>query len=210
MGHQARRHEFHGFSRRPPKCPGDGIVHSDGEQQCCLTHPKTDLFFLRPFNATTADWEGLDSTVHVFDGFQRFRVGHVAIDYDPGWLPVWGISWYSDGPAAFAVRAATDHLEWAENLWFVDYRIRRSLGVVQPMMESRRQFHGNGCKFTEVRDGDAGWELGSARDIFDLFLSDLWDQVDEYFRGRETTPDYPPHVPHDGAPNVGVLAYEEC
>ncbi len=200
------------LDEEPLDAPATASFMSDGEQQCCLTYPKTDLFLLRPFNATTTDWRGLDSEVHIFNETQRFHVGHVAINYDPEWYAqlISGYkSVWSDGAIGWAMRAATDHLEWAENLWFVDYRIRRSPDGVQPMVEGRRQFHGNGCRLTEVRDGDAGWKLDHDGDVID-FLRELWYEVDDFFRQRETSPDWPPDVPHYDAPEVGVLAYEEC
>ncbi|KAK4151615.1 hypothetical protein C8A00DRAFT_35707 [Chaetomidium leptoderma] len=207
-----------------PDAPASVSFTSDGERRCCLTHPRTDLFLLRPFNATTANWEYLDIRVPIFglielEGFHVDYVGHVAIDYDPDWLrgehrdmPMWQYSWASPGTIGFAIRAATDHLSWAENLWFVDYRIRRRPGGVLPTAGSRRQFHGNGCKFTEVQKGDAGWELNNLdweRDIFD-FLEELWDRVNEYFHDHgEGSPYSDEPVSHYHAPNVGVLAYEE-
>ncbi len=69
-----------------PDAPATVSFTSNGEWQCCLTHPRTDLFFLQPFNVETADWECLDSSVPIFSTVEKFSVGHVAIDYDPGWF----------------------------------------------------------------------------------------------------------------------------
>lgn len=210
------------FRETHPDAPASAFFTSDGERRCCLTHPRTDLFFLRPFNASTANWESLDVSVPIFgsielEGFAVGYVGHVAIDYDPNWfrgerMPICWNSWASPGTIGFAICAATEDLSWAENLWFVDYRIRRSPGGVPPPAGSRRQFHGNGCRSTEVQKGDAGWELNNLdwdRDIFD-FLEELWDRVNDYFLHHgEGSPDSEEPVSHYHAPNVGVLAYEE-
>ena len=193
-----------------PDAPATVSFTSNGEWQCCLTHPRTDLFFLEPFDAETADWEHLDRSVPIFNTAERFYVGHVAIDYDPGWLGGANflpslISWASDGTVGFSIRTAID-LHWAENLWLVDYRIRRKQPAL-PTTPSRHQFQGNGCRFTEVQEHDAEWELSRTRDVF-IFLKELWMQVDEYYRERADSPSRNEPVSHD-APEVGILAYEE-
>jgi hypothetical protein len=229
------------FRETHPDAPARVSVTSDGERRCCLTHPRTDLFFLRPFNATTAVWECLYYRVPIFnpEGTWTPCVGHVGIDYDPDWPrqmsdPSSWASWASPGTIGFAIRAATDGLSWAENLWFVDYRIRRSpRGVLSTATAGgRRQFHGDGCRFTEVQKGDAGWELNNPdgtevqkgdagweldsadgdglRDIFDFLKDALWERVDEYFQDHgEDSPYVYAGVSHLGAPDLGVLAYEE-
>ena len=196
-----------------PDAPATALFTSNGEWLYCLTHPKSDLFLLRPFNAETVDWDTLWTPVPIFNPAENFYVSHIAIDYDPGWLGDTGFlhfqdSWASLGTIGYAIRAATNQLEWAENLWFVDYRIRRSPGALTTTT-SRYQFHGNDCKSTEVRDGDMNWELDHTRDIF-KFLEELDEQVDEYFHDVEGSSPWDQPACHFNAPNVGVLAYEEC
>ncbi len=194
-----------------PDSPATASFTSNGEWQCCLTHPKTDLFFLEPFNAETADWKYLDSSVRMFNRHDLFSVGHVAIDYDPGWLggadylPHFDM-FASGGTLGFSICTAID-LRWAENLWLVDYRIRRKRAAC-PTPSSRHQFQGNGCRFTEVQEGDAEWELDATRDVF-IFLEELWKQVDEYYREREDSPSTTELITHYPAPEVGILAYEQ-
>jgi hypothetical protein len=203
-----------------PDAPATALFTSGGELQRCLTYPKTDLFLLRPFNGETVDWEYLWSPVPFFDLAHNFYVGHIAIEYDPGWLGDADsamdseVSWASPGTIGCAIRAATDQLDWAENLWFVDYRIRPSpvSGNTPPTTTSRYHFHGSGCKFTEVRPDDMGWELDHTRpgDVF-RFLEELEEKVGEYFDDTGGyTPGWRPPVPSYGkTPNIGVLAYEE-
>lgn len=201
-----------------PDAPATVSFTSNGEWQCCLTFPKTDLFHLRPFNAETVEWEHLWSRVPIFDPVESFYVSHIAIDYDPAWLrdpdSQEDLGYWSPGTVGCAIRAATNQLEWAENLWYVDYRIRRSpVSALSPtsLATSRYQFHGHGCKFTEVRESDTDWELDHIRDIFE-FLHELNDKVDEYGHARngELSPRRSDLSYSGKVPNVGVLAYEEC
>jgi hypothetical protein len=96
------------------------------------------------------------------------------------------VSWSSEGSVGCAIRAATDELRWAENLWFVDYRIQRKPHALPATTTttSRHQFHGNSCRFTEVREGDTDWNVNSDPDIF-MFVYDLNDKVDEYFQNQQ-------------------------
>ncbi|KAK4034713.1 hypothetical protein C8A01DRAFT_38817 [Parachaetomium inaequale] len=182
---------------------------SNDEWQRCLTHPKTDLFLLLPFDGEMVDWEDLGRPVPIFDAVEKFYVGHIALDYDPGWLMEGDYldpydSWASPGTIGCVIRAATNQLDWAENLWFVDYRIRRHPGALLTTT-NRHQFHGNGCKFTEVREGDTDWKVNHSKSIF-KFLEELVEKV-EYFCHREGYS--PGYVFVYGTLDVGILAYEE-
>jgi hypothetical protein len=202
-----------------PDAPATALFTSAGELQRCLTYPKTDLFLLRPFNGQTVHWTSLWSPVPFFDQAHNFYVSHIAIEYDPRWLGDVNStmdsydSWASPGTIGCAIRAATDQLDWAENLWFVDYRIRPSpVSGTPSTTTSRYQFHGGGCKFTEVRQDDIGWELDHTRpgNVF-RFLEELKEKVDAYFYDMgDRSPGWRPSFSCSGrTPNIGVLAYEE-
>jgi hypothetical protein len=191
--------------------PATGSFHLSGKSQRCLTHPKSDLFLLQPFEAETIDWEYLPSSVPIFDYCEGFCVGHIAIAYDPQWLahgeylPA-DAAWFSPGTVGCAIRAATDQLYWAENLWFVDYRIRRRSGMSRSTA-SRYRFQGNGCTFTEVREGDMDWELDHTQDVF-RFLEELREATRLYLTRNSPSPDGRGGY-HVGVPQAGILAYEE-
>lgn len=175
---------------------------------CCLTYPKSDLFLLRPLNPDTVYWESSEGLIPIFDSCLFFYISHIAIEYNPRWLggageiPFQG-SCGSEGLIGLAIREATDQLDWAKNLWFVDYRIRRRQGDAFPATKtSRHEFYGDGCRFTEVQEGDANWELPKDRNVFE-FLTELFGVVKEYFEDNECRCS-------SYAPQTGVLAYEEC
>lgn len=138
---------------------------------------------------------------------QGFYVSHIAIDYNPQWfedndVPSWIPRWVDlHGTVGFAIRAATGQLEWAENLWFVDYRIRRRLPTAT---SGRRTFYGNGCKFSEVRDGDIKWELDHSENVF-KFLEEVAFEDSRHRKEYASEDDSDTY----DRPKVGVLAYEE-
>ena len=142
-----------------PDAPATASFTSNSEWQCCLTHPKRDLFVLRPYNVETMCWDDLEAGTPI----QR-------------------------KPHALPATTATT---------------------------SRHQFHGNGCRFTEVREGDTGWNVDFDPDIF-IFVYDLNDKVDEYFQNQQkgVSPIWELESlarldREDYAPKVGILAYEE-
>ncbi len=199
----------------PPVAPAVVSFTSESEWQCCSTYPKTDVFFLRLFNPTTIDWKFLWSTVPIFQHEEGFFANHIALDYDPSWfkegkfLPS-EVSWEGPGTIGSAITAAAA-ARWAEILWFVDARIKRSPKTALSTTEGRHQFYGDGCRFTEVREGDQGWELDNNADVF-RFLVELWWKVDDYLRDEEPgdgSPCSDGPVLHYRTPVVGVLAYEE-
>ncbi|KAH6848014.1 hypothetical protein B0I37DRAFT_431989 [Chaetomium sp. MPI-CAGE-AT-0009] len=122
----------------------------DGEWQRCVVRVERDLFFLQPFDPQTIQWE-------YFEPFPfgarretpfKYDANHVALD--------WDLNGDWDSPEAVcAIKAATERLHWVKHLWFVHSLLRRKLDV--PSTPNRLQFHGNGCIFTEVRDGDKDW-----------------------------------------------------
>ncbi|KAI1777492.1 hypothetical protein F4818DRAFT_457321 [Hypoxylon cercidicola] len=167
-----------------PDAPATASFTSNGEKQRCLIYPKSDLILLQPYSPDTVYCNYLIRTVPIFDRAIMFYVSHVAIDFDPQWFecdnflsPYFSV-WSSSGTLGFASRAAADDVEWAENLWFVDYRIRRRPNAL-PMTTKRETFNGNGCKFTEVREGDMDWQIDPSRNVFD-FLRSLQEAVDDH------------------------------
>ena len=197
-----------------PIAPATGSFIANGEWWHCTTRPKSDLFCLQPSDADTIEWEDLWFSVPIFDPCEGFYVRHIALDYDPEWLDEYEyryMSWGSKGTLGCAIRAATNQFEFAENLWFIDFRIRRrphDCTVAEDTTEFRHQFDGNGCRFTEVRSDDSGWDFDHECNIFD-FLDLLSGAVDDYFREcvyRDSYKDGP--VDRFGTPNIGVLAYE--
>ncbi|KAI9709711.1 MAG: hypothetical protein M1820_003113 [Bogoriella megaspora] len=195
--------------------PALGSFVFNGEWWRCTTYPRRDLFCLQPSNASTVDWGDLPYSVPIFNSFNGYYTEHIALNYDPEWsheIMDCDTHWANEGTLACAIRAATDQTDWAENLWFIDYRIRRRPNrctAVWRTTEFRHQFHGNGCRFTEVQSGDPEWKIDRECDIFH-FLDNLDELVSEYMRRCvyvDGSDDGRP-VSHDGAPSVGVLAYE--
>jgi hypothetical protein len=186
-------------------------VTPNGEWRRCLTRADTDLFLLRPFNSDTVEWECVRTPMPIFDRADHFYASHIALDYDPEWLTdgnyldYWS-DWVSPKSIGCAIRAATDQLHWAKKLWFVDYRIRRRPDAL-PTTTGRHQFYGHGCTFTEVREGDADWEVDHSKNIF-RFLEELYKQVLEYCDDIEENSPARASC-FDSAPYVCVLAYEE-
>jgi hypothetical protein len=203
-----------GIGKNAPDAPATASFKSNGEWQLCLTHPKSDVFLLRPFDAETVAWYSLPFSVPIFNKYMNYSVSHIALDYDPGWL-VDGEhlgsddNWNSLGTIGCVIRAAatSNQAHWAKNLWFVDRRLRRRPGALSTTT-NRHQFHGSGCKLTEVRDGDVDWALDNARDTF-RFLGELARKVDEYYEYAARSVELAWANP-DHAPGFGVLAYEEC
>ena len=108
-----------------PNASASGSFISNGEWWQCTTRPRSDLSCLQLWDADTVEWEYLSSSVPIFDVFPGFYVGHIALDYDPKWSDeLYCNSWSIKGPLGCAIKAATDQTEWAENLWFIDFRIR--------------------------------------------------------------------------------------
>jgi len=186
----------------PPDCPGVLGFTSKGEQRTCLTYPKSDLYLLQVFNANTLYWRYI-ARIPIFDRVQRFHVSHFALQFDPGWLTTdygpGGLYWGTEKPVGCAIQAATDDLDWVDNLWFVDHRIRRRPGAPSSTAK-RHEFWGNGCKFTEVRESDNEWEFSHDNDIWE-FLDDLGREAKDWVREICGCV--------ENMPSVGVLAYEE-
>lgn len=200
-----------GFWRPPDDRPAiTPFRASNGERLRCLTHPKTDLFLLRPLGASPPI-AGETFGSRLSDPVGNFLVDQIGIDYDPRWSRTTPEpdEQLSQRTMNFAIRAASDQLLRAKTLWFVDYRIRRRPDIV-PATEGRHQFYGNGCRFTDVREGDSGWDLDHVGDVF-RFVAEQWQlKVDEYFASRNMPADPFPQCRYspNAMPEVRVLACE--
>jgi hypothetical protein len=195
-----------------PDTPATTWFLSDGEPQRCLVNPKTDLFFLLPFDPETTDWDSMWG-LPFFSHMTRIKYGvnHVALDSDM-------ISSDWDGPwTKCAIRAVSGDIgHWLTNFWFVDYSLQRKANV--PSSKNRRQFYGHGCVFTEVCRHDKDWYRPPDWDEHkgtgvSGFLYKMECQVTNLLNKVEMpSPKYQPfdYRSQRNLPLVGVLAYEEC
>jgi hypothetical protein len=185
-------------------------LFSSAEPQRCLMDPDADLFFIRPLNPETTDWDSM-SGLPLSTGERSVEgaVYHVALASD-----IIPSTW--DGPGTeCAVNIAAGRLGRLESLWFVNYSLRREVGVT--CTPKRRQFHGHGCVFTEVVEGDMDWYDGSGPDTNkgvhpDDFLDPLEGRVmDVLYDENMPSPDYRllDGRSMDYRPSVGILVYEE-
>ena len=197
-----------------PGIPDIAGFRLEGEWQYCFTYPKMDLFLLRPLDPRTLEWK----SVLGFPFYNRTEslmndAVHIALDFQ-----LIGGVW--DTPRAkCAMKALHGGLYSPDRVWFVDHSLRRRVGISPA--RNRHQFHGIGCIFTEVRNGDMGWyhswnfgeDKGEAKGVsVDGFLRDLEDRVTEVLDSGELVPPEFPHLNHHylfNSRTVGILAYEE-
>ena len=133
------------------EAPVTSYFFSGDEWQRCLTYPETDLFLLHPLDPGTLVWEcTYGFPFHNRSESSEREAIHIALNYDLR------EDCWCDGPGTKCVTEAVVHgLLYADQLWFVDYSLRRRANI--PLPRDRRRFHGNGCIFTEVWDGDMSW-----------------------------------------------------
>ncbi|KAI6086275.1 hypothetical protein F4821DRAFT_131710 [Hypoxylon rubiginosum] len=117
--------------------------------------------------------------LHAFDSNFRFLafgkgayIENIALEFDPTWeSPVhndfkdlYEDEGFRDSPRSDAekrVHALINAMDNMRNLWFIDYRIRRSRDPSRRrgIRDDRAVFYGNGCRFVEVRPKDSEWEF---------------------------------------------------
>jgi hypothetical protein len=97
-------------------------------------------------------------TIYLLDGKS---VHHSRINIEE-FVP--GLSDLSDGVRRtfrnLALVTSGWDVSWTENLWFVDYDIRRVAGEARS--EERQECRTAAGTFVEVRRGDAGWDFGAS------------------------------------------------
>ncbi|KAI5861648.1 hypothetical protein GGS23DRAFT_575989 [Durotheca rogersii] len=183
--------------------------YSDGQNQNFTIYPRSDLLCIQPFNFDTINWADIhcnnSTVIGAFVG-----VHHMALEFDPTWGdPLRGPPPCLDktGPLRCIATAVSFETHWVNNLWFIDYRIRRRPGST--LNEKRHVFYANSCRYVQVRETDTDWELATEPDIFE-FLVDLNESLEEYFAvyyfAEEERPET--NCPRWGQPVIGVLACE--
>lgn len=200
--------------KRVPRAPDTSCFFLDGQWYRCLTYTKKDLFFLQPYDLKRFEWDQMWGFP-----FYNPQADHIALDY-----ALISGEWDTLGDQCVIV-AAAGGLEGMKSLWFVDYSLRRRVGI--PPTQDRDQFHGNGCIFTEVKDGDMDWYRSRSRNSsedegedetwnkgvsFGFFLSNLEHCVIDRYNEMEpeTSPEYELNDSRLWRPRIGFLAYEEC
>ncbi|RYP07841.1 hypothetical protein DL765_008994 [Monosporascus sp. GIB2] len=98
-----------------------------GERRCFRVKPELDLFVVQPYDFDTLDhWGNFGLFAFIFG---TPHAGHIALEYDRKWASDLeaeiGSSCYAKGALGCVSRATTNEASWVENLWFIDYRIRR-------------------------------------------------------------------------------------
>ncbi|KAI2463262.1 hypothetical protein F4781DRAFT_133673 [Annulohypoxylon bovei var. microspora] len=85
----------------------------------------------------------------------RDGVGHIAVEFDPNWkMP-------DEYHVAYDKRFSRSVCH-VPNLWFIDYRIRRSKDPARSRAEDLNDpyiFYGNGCRFVSVHPKETEWEF---------------------------------------------------
>ncbi|RYP11641.1 hypothetical protein DL767_011118 [Monosporascus sp. MG133] len=146
----------------------------DGGRRFFRVKPELDLFVFQPYDFDTLDdwWHfGLFALI-----FGKPHVGHIALEYDPKWASDLksevGSSCYAKGALGCVSRATTNENSWVENLWFIDYRIRRR-PEESLLVDKRHIFHGAGCRYVEVQSYDPGWDWNQRYEPDNVFSFDL-------------------------------------
>ncbi|RYP76641.1 hypothetical protein DL769_003601 [Monosporascus sp. CRB-8-3] len=160
------------------------FVHN-GERRFFRVKPELDLFVVQPYDFETLDdWWHFGLFAYIFG---RHHVGHMALEYDPKWASDLkaeiGSSCYAKGALGCVSRATTNETSWVENLWFIDYRIRRRPEESLPV-DKRRIFYGVGCRYIEVQQYDPGWDwnlYAGPGNVFTFDL-DLYEDLREYYK----------------------------
>ncbi|RYP06042.1 hypothetical protein DL764_003405 [Monosporascus ibericus] len=172
-----------------------------GERRYFRVKPELDLFVLQPYDFDTLDdWWHFGYSAYIFG---KPHVGHIALEYGPKWASDFesevGFSYCADGALGCVSRATTNENTWVENLWFIDYRIRRC-PEESLLLDKRHIFHGVGCRYVEVQESDPGWDWNQyyGRDNAFSFDFHLYEDLREHFE-REG---------HNWGPAIGILACE--
>lgn len=136
------------------EAPATGTMVEKGKRQYFTVCPKTDLFCLQPFFGPdkVMCWRDFEQNVPVFNKHGSPKP-HIALEFDPDWINQVAVdddTSYYDASEAFATEALHN---WARNLWFIDYRIRRNLKAGPwdaSFFNSNIRFQGRGCQYIEV------------------------------------------------------------
>lgn len=166
--------------------PTVATIKINGQEQDILLFPGRDLICLQP--RTARGVMTLNFPMFSFSSISERRVtlgdgtiwgfqtplGNVALEFDPSWArrgasngggPETIFQWFQRSLWALNI----DGLQWIRRFWFIDYRIRRRQGASR-LGHDVQQFHGNGCKFVEVKPDDKDWERLVDGDIFVNFM----------------------------------------
>ncbi|KAI0026126.1 hypothetical protein F4780DRAFT_8877 [Xylariomycetidae sp. FL0641] len=188
-----------------PRDPGiTARITADGEKRFCKLYPDRDLFCLQPLDFRTLPWDRLHGNTLMLLLGKRTR--HVALEFDPQWGE---FEWEKCHAIANIRDAVVDDLHWSDNLWFIDYSLARCGESPRTMDESedRAVFHGNGCRFVEVRRDDPGWN-GGKRPVFD-FIDELMEFQDDQAIWVDSFNQSPQQQPvYLDQPELRVLACE--
>ncbi|KAK3293719.1 uncharacterized protein B0H64DRAFT_466363 [Chaetomium fimeti] len=191
-----------------PDAPTAAWFVLEGESVRCLTNPRTDLFLLEALNIDTIDWKRIPG-LPLFTCRRRseYRVRHMALN-----CPL--VAGWHDDEGQQVIKVASGELSWLENLWFINYFLRRREGAPSTSTRERYRFYGNGCIFTEVRHCDWDWYAMPGGISVSEFLVVLESEVASYCSQRDGV-----RRPYRAGgydyryfgdrPEIGVLAYEQ-
>ncbi|CAM1501012.1 Fc.00g101740.m01.CDS01 [Cosmosporella sp. VM-42] len=150
--------------RQLPDCAMAGSFSSNGEFQYFTVYPRSDLFCFQPLDLGFGDWEHCSGRFPLFLYGGQNYVRHIALEFDPSCLGPEGcdddVPSFYDHPWVKCAKAVSGiELSWTDNLWLIDYRIKRRPSE-SPITQKREEFYGNGRTYVEVRPDDPGWQFG--------------------------------------------------
>lgn len=197
--------EFCGSWWERPDAPATGALLRNGEEQAFTVYPRTDLLCLQPFDPETLCWDdSLGKKVPFFNkNNDSYYPDHLALELDP----LWWEDVDAPGMMSLAIDMCQNILESPLYLWFIDRRLRWNGDGPVDISEGRHVFHGNGCRYIEVRlreywTYDTGhthqWDTGA----FD-FINELEHSLLELESQSLPLSD---HSYPEGMPQFGVLA----
>ncbi|CAM1506298.1 Fc.00g059390.m01.CDS01 [Cosmosporella sp. VM-42] len=165
-----------------------GYFFDDEEHEQYFTVLPHDLvYFQSPDLAKT---EFLSDLPFIKDQWRPNGVEHVALEFDPSW-EVPGVEDFLKQSGKLSVQNTLVGAKLGlENLWFVDYRIRRSHSFLKTryvLRENRHVFYGNGCQFAEVRPSDTEWCFMDGTPLYSEDIEWRAENVRQLAR-RDSTP----------------------
>ncbi|KAJ6444762.1 Phosphatidylinositol 4-kinase PIK1 [Purpureocillium lavendulum] len=133
--------------------------------------PMLDLMIIQPFDYDHFDMTRLcdlwQNTFGLPQWMGDYSCQNLALEINPGW--------FREGRQAH--KSAFKTLERAarygtadrfNNIWLVDYSIRRTPGTGTEIRSDRKVFTGNRCRFVEVQLRDAQWDFYTVLDSYNF------------------------------------------